>query len=86
MNIDTGQFAAIRDRADAAAALADRVASLEKRTDAITDHLRDDAMLVAAMRQPWDLPAARRAAPRRDRHGLRLVGGTGGSHAAGGAR
>jgi hypothetical protein len=31
-------------------------------------------------------PEGRRAAPRRDRRGLRLVGGTGGSQAAGGAR
>jgi hypothetical protein len=82
VNVDTGAFRA----------LTDRVAQLEKRTDAIADHLREDAMLAAAMRSDgiWDAglkaPAGRHAAPRRDRHGLRLVGGTGGSHAAGGAR
>jgi hypothetical protein len=71
VNVDTGAFMA----------LTDRVASLEKRTDAIADHLRDDAMLVAAIRSDgiWaagpKAPAGRHAAPRRDRHGLRLIGG-----------
>lgn len=78
MQVDTGSFRALRAEALEVKAL--------RRSLIWHEALMDTVERRAEQRGFERGRAGRHARPRGDRNGLRLVGGTGGSHAAGGPR